>query len=172
MCLQNNCQKIKKHLDLAKLMTRDDSHWGAVQLKPNSRLPGMHSKANCSHRDWENMTWIGSLFLLHIMTHISKEKKDSLRTVKLLIYNRAEFFFLLNLVLSNIKGGFMFIKKVKQFSIISTIQRSNIAKVLKHISSSSIRLLVIKLKISIKLQKLKDTFKCYKDEYSYLENCS
>ena len=52
-------------------MTWGDSHWCAVQLQPNSRLTGRRSKAHCSHKDWENITWIGSLFFLHIMTHIS-----------------------------------------------------------------------------------------------------
>ena len=55
---------------MAKLMTWVDSHRGAVQLQPNSSLPGRHSKAHCSHKDGENMTWIGSLFFLHIMTHM------------------------------------------------------------------------------------------------------
>ena len=27
---------------MAKLMTWGDSHWGAVKLQPNSRLPGNH----------------------------------------------------------------------------------------------------------------------------------
>ena len=70
MFFQTSCLKIKKHLDLPKLMTWDDSHWCAVQLQPNFRLPGRHSKGHCSHKDWENMTWIGSLFFPHIMTHI------------------------------------------------------------------------------------------------------
>ena len=48
-------------MDLAKLMT---------QLPPNSRLPGRHSKAQCSHKDGANVTSIWSLFFLHIMTHI------------------------------------------------------------------------------------------------------
>ena len=51
-------------------MTWGNSHWGAVQLQPNSRLPGRHSKAHCSHKNGENMTWIGPLFFLHIMTHM------------------------------------------------------------------------------------------------------
>ena len=46
------------------------SHWGAVQLQPNSRFPGRHCKAHCTHKDGENMTWIGSLFFLHIMTNM------------------------------------------------------------------------------------------------------
>ena len=60
----------KKFPDLAKLMTWGDSHWGAVHLKPNSRLPGRHSKEHCSHKNGDNMTWIGSLFFLNIMTHM------------------------------------------------------------------------------------------------------
>ena len=55
---------------MAKLRARCDSHWGAVQIQPNSRLPGRQSKEHWSHKDGENMTWIGSLFFLHIKTHI------------------------------------------------------------------------------------------------------
>ena len=56
---------------MAKLMTWGDSHQGVVQLQPSSRLPGRHSKAHCSHKDGENMTWIWSLFFLHILSHMS-----------------------------------------------------------------------------------------------------
>ena len=45
------------NLDLAKLVTWGDSHQGVVQIQPISRLPGGHSKAHCSHKDGENMTW-------------------------------------------------------------------------------------------------------------------
>ena len=62
--------KLPEKMYLAILMTWVDSHGGAVQLQPNSRLPGKHSKAHCIHKDGENMTWIGPLFFLHIMTHI------------------------------------------------------------------------------------------------------
>ena len=61
-----------KYLDLAKLMNWGDSHQGVVQLQPSSRLPGRHSKAHCSHKDGENMTWIWSLFFLHILSHIEE----------------------------------------------------------------------------------------------------
>ena len=62
--------KIWRYLDLAKLMTWGDSHWGAVQLQSNSKLPGRHSKAHFSHKDWEKRTSIRPLFFLGILTHI------------------------------------------------------------------------------------------------------
>ena len=34
-----------------------DLHWCAVQLQPNSRLPGSHSKAHCSHKE-SDMDWV------------------------------------------------------------------------------------------------------------------
>ena len=51
-------------------MTWGDSHQGVVQLKPSSTLPGRHSKAHCSHKEGEDMTWIWSLFFLHILSHM------------------------------------------------------------------------------------------------------
>ena len=51
-------------------MTWGDSHWGAVQLQSNSRLPGRHSKAHFSHKHWEKRTSIRPLFFLGILTHI------------------------------------------------------------------------------------------------------
>ena len=59
---KKKCLKIKWHLDLAKLVTWGDSHCGVVQLQISSRLPGWHSRADCSHKDGENKTWILSLF--------------------------------------------------------------------------------------------------------------
>ena len=53
-----------------KLMTWGDSHWGAVQLQSNFRLPGRHSKAHFSHKDWEKRTSNRPLFFLGILTHI------------------------------------------------------------------------------------------------------
>ena len=35
---------------MAKLRIWDDSHWGAVQLQSNTRLPGKQSKENFSHK--------------------------------------------------------------------------------------------------------------------------
>ena len=54
----------------AKLLTWVDSHWGVVQLQTSSRLPGWHSRADWSHKDGENKTWILSLIFLHILSHI------------------------------------------------------------------------------------------------------
>ena len=55
---------------MAKLGTWGDSHWGAIQLQSNSRLPGRHSKAHFSHKDWEKRTSNRPLFFLGILTHI------------------------------------------------------------------------------------------------------
>ena len=55
---------------MVKLVTWGDSHWGVVQLQTSSRLPGWHSRPDCSHKDGENKTWILSLFFLHILSHI------------------------------------------------------------------------------------------------------
>ena len=51
-------------------MTWGDSHWGAVQLQSNSRLPGRHSKAHFSPKDWEKKTSNRPLFFLGILTHM------------------------------------------------------------------------------------------------------
>ena len=60
-----------KHLDLTKLMSLGGSYWGVVQLQPHSRLPGRHSKAHCSHKDGENMTWFFQHFRLYASQHFS-----------------------------------------------------------------------------------------------------
>ena len=39
--------------------TVDLGHWGAIQLQPNSSLPGRHSNAHCSKKDGENKTGLG-----------------------------------------------------------------------------------------------------------------
>ena len=67
---KNKRLKIEKHLEMAKLMTWGDSHWGAVHLQPNSRFPGRPNKPHCSNKDGENMIWIGSLFFLDIIALI------------------------------------------------------------------------------------------------------
>ena len=54
----------------AKMVTWDDWYWGVVQLQTSSRLPWWHSRADCSHKDGENKTWILSLFFQHILSHI------------------------------------------------------------------------------------------------------
>ena len=60
----------KVTFDLAKLVTWGDLHCGVVQLQTSSRLPGWYSRADCSHKDGENIIWILSLFFLHILSHI------------------------------------------------------------------------------------------------------
>ena len=75
-----NCLQIKWHLELAKLMTWGDSHLGVFQFLPSFRLPRRHSKAHCSHKDGENITWVWSLFFLHILSHMCSFKYDMLVT--------------------------------------------------------------------------------------------
>ena len=55
---------------MAKLVTWGYSHLGVFQLQTSSRLPGWHSRLDCSHNDGENKTWILSLFFLHISSHM------------------------------------------------------------------------------------------------------
>ena len=77
---------------MAKLMTWGDSHCGAAQLQLNSRLPGRHSKAHCGHKYPENMTWIGSLFFLHLMTHIALKMRETKLCNGLLLHNSNDWF--------------------------------------------------------------------------------
>ena len=80
--VKNNSLRIKLNLDLGKLMTGGDSHRGVVQLKNSSRLPVRHSRAHCSHKDGEKMTWIWSLVFLHILSHM---KSVMARTVDAIV---------------------------------------------------------------------------------------
>ena len=61
---------------MAKLITGMDSHWVAVQLQSNSRLPGRHSKSHHSQKERENKTRFVLLFFLHIITHIVRASDD------------------------------------------------------------------------------------------------